>query len=128
MASRRDLFKAVAAGAVVGPLPSLAQGDSASCRTPTREWVRGVEGQRRADLGNGTFLNPIVAGDHPDPTILKDGGDYYMTFTSFYSCPGLVIWHSTDLVNWAPLGAALSKPMGNVFAVDVCKHDGRYFI
>jgi xylan 1,4-beta-xylosidase len=28
-------------------------------------WARGVENQRRADLGDGTFLNPILAGDHP---------------------------------------------------------------
>ena len=39
-------------------------------------WARGIEGQRKADLGNGLFLNPIMAGDHPDPTVLKDGGDY----------------------------------------------------
>ena len=40
---------------------------------------------------DGTFLNPIVAGDHPDPTVLKDGDDYYMTFSSFYSYPGVII-------------------------------------
>ena len=33
------------------------------------KWRRGIENQRRADLGDGTFLNPILAGDHPDPTI-----------------------------------------------------------
>lgn len=92
------------------------------------QWRRGVEGQRTADLGNGTYLNPIVAGDHPDPTILKDGDDYYMTFSSFHSYPGLVIWHSTDLVNWSPIGPALHKPLGVIWAVDLCKHDGRYFI
>ena len=52
------------------------------------KWARGVEGQRKGDLGNGRFLNPIVAGDHPDPTILKDGADYYMTFSSFTSRQG----------------------------------------
>src|SRR5688500_10860570 len=46
-------------------------------------WAKTHEGQRKADLGNGTFLNPIMAGDHPDPSILKDGRDYYMTFSSF---------------------------------------------
>ena len=50
---------------------------------------KGIEGQRKADLGNGTFLNPIMAGDHPDPSILKDGDDYYMTFSSFDAYPGL---------------------------------------
>ena len=53
------------------------------------QWARGIEGQRKADLGNGTFLNPIIAGDHPDPTVLKDGDDYYMTFSSFNSYPGI---------------------------------------
>lgn len=79
-------------------------------------------------MGDGTYLNPIVAGDHPDPTILKDGDDYYMTFSSFYSYPGLVIWHSTDLVNWAPIGAALRKQLGTIWAVDLCKHGDRYYI
>ncbi len=32
---------------------------------------RGFEGQRKADFGNGTYLNPIFAGDHPDPSILQ---------------------------------------------------------
>jgi len=46
-------------------------------------WAQGIEGQRKADLGNGTYLNPVLSGDHPDPTVLKDGADYYMTFSSF---------------------------------------------
>jgi xylan 1,4-beta-xylosidase len=60
----------------------------------------GADGQRKADLGNGFYRNPIVSGDHPDPTILADGDVYYMTFSSFdRSYPALVIWRSTDLVN-----------------------------
>ncbi|WP_368561975.1 family 43 glycosylhydrolase [Pseudoxanthomonas sp. UTMC 1351] len=125
---RRNLFKALAAGVVASPLPILSAtaGQASSAASP--RWGKGIEGQRTADLGDGTFLNPIIAGDHPDPTILKDGDDYYMTFSSFYSYPGLVIWHSTDLVNWAPIGPALRKELGVIWAVDLCKHDGRYFI
>jgi xylan 1,4-beta-xylosidase len=92
------------------------------------EWARGVEGQRKADLGNGYYLNPIVSGDHPDPSILKDGDDYYMTFSSFDAYPGLVIWHSRDLVNWQPIGPALFKNVGSVWAPDLVKHRGRYYI
>ena len=91
-------------------------------------WARGIEGQRQADLGDGTFLNPILAGDHPDPSILKDGDDYYMTFSSFDAYPGLVIWHSRDLVNWQPIGPALFKNVGSVWAPDLVKHRGRYYI
>ena len=94
----------------------------------TTRWATGVEGQRQADLGNGTFLNPIVAGDHPDPSILKDGDDYYMTFSSFDAYPGLVIWHSRDLVNWRAIGPALFKNVGSVWAPDLVKHKGRYYI
>lgn len=92
------------------------------------QWRRGVEDQRQADLGNGSYLNPIVPGDHPDPTILKDGRDYYMTFSSFESYPGITIWHSRDLVNWKPVGPALRKYIGSVWALDLIKHDGRYFV
>ena len=124
--TRRSVFKALLAGAVAVPLPLLSA-PAPNCRKQAA-WARGVEGQRKADLGDGTFLNPIVAGDHPDPTILKDGDDYYMTFSSFHSYPGLVIWHSTDLVNWVPVAPALHKNLGDIWAVDLCKHDDRYFI
>lgn len=126
-ASRRDIFKAMLAGAAVAPLSALSA-PTAACAAGTPVWRRGIEGQRMADLGDGTYLNPVVAGDRPDPTILKDGADYYMTFSSFLSYPGIVIWHSTDLVNWAPIGPALHRELGAVWALDLCKHGDRYYI
>lgn len=87
-----------------------------------------TEHQRKADLGNGSYRNPVMAGDYPDPTVLKDGDDYYMTYSSFDSAPGVVIWHSKDLVNWTPLGPAVEHPIGCVFACDLAKVDGRYYI
>lgn len=85
-------------------------------------------GPRQADRGDGSFCNPIVAGDHPDPTLLKDGADYYMTASSQQSCPGVVIHHSRDLVNWTPIAAALTEPLGSVSAPDLVTHGGRYFV
>ncbi|MBB6064290.1 xylan 1,4-beta-xylosidase [Pseudoxanthomonas broegbernensis] len=126
-ASRRDVFKAMLAGAAMAPLSTLAAPVPA-CRGDAPSWRRGIEGQRQADLGDGTFLNPIVAGDRPDPTVLKDGADYYMAFSSFLSYPGIVIWHSTDLVNWAPVGPALHRELGTVWALDLCKHGDRYYV
>jgi xylan 1,4-beta-xylosidase len=116
----------------------LAMPGSASARTssPTAgdcgiqavPWQLGIEGQRKADLGDGRFLNPALAGDRPDPNILKDGEDFYATFSSFSYYPGVPIWHSRDLVNWSPLTAALTRNIGIVWALDIAKHDGRYFI
>lgn len=121
--TRREAFVAALAGsaaAVVRPGEALAR--------PAPDWKRGFDNQRIADLGNGRFLNPLISGDRADPAILKDGQDYYMTFSSFDSYPGLTIWHSRDLVNWQPRKAALTKNIGSVWAVSLEKHNGRYFL
>ena len=70
----------------------------------------------------------LFAGDHPDPTVLKDGADYYMTFSSFEYYPGLMLWHSHDLRSWTRLPPALTTYVGAVWAPDLVKHRGRYFI
>ncbi len=117
--------------------PTLASTKSAEKCTPhlgnaflrhCQTWATGIEGQRKADLGNGTFLNPIMAGDHPDPSVLKDGDDYYMTFSSFEAYPALTIWHSKDLVNWEPIGAALQQYVGSIWAPELTKHNGRFYL
>jgi len=125
--SRREAFAAALAGsaaALVRPGDAVA----ARARKPAPDWKRGFDNQRVADLGNGKFLNPLLSGDRADPAILKDGADYYMTFSSFDSYPGLTIWHSRDLVNWQPRRAALNQNIGSVWAVSLEKHDGRYFL
>ena len=50
-----------------------------------------------------TYPKVILPGDYPDPSIMRDGKDYYMTHSPFYYAPGFLIWHSQDLMNWEPL-------------------------
>jgi beta-xylosidase len=127
--TRRGTLGSLLTGAVAAAGGGAsAQPAPAATAAPAPGWAKGIEGQRKADLGNGTYLNPIMAGDHPDPTILKDGADYYMTFSSFDAYPGVVIWHSKDLVNWRPVGATLRRNIGSVWACDLCRHQGRYYI
>jgi len=129
--TRRGLLEAGGSAALAASISGEAKAVSVGAPGTAPErfpWRRGFDGQRIADLGDGTFLNPVVAGDHPDPAILKDGADYYMTFSSFDSYPGLLIWHSRDLVNWRPLKAALSKNIGAVWAVSLAKHGDRYYL
>ena len=129
--SRRAAFGAALAGgaaALLRPGEAGAAPDRTLPDAPPPDWKRGFDDQRICDLGDGRFLNPLLAGDHPDPAILKDGADYYMTFSSFDSYPGLTIWHSRDLVNWQPRKAALTKNIGAVWAVSLEKHAGRYFL
>lgn len=57
---------------------------------------------------NGYYRNPIIDADYSDPDVCRVGNDYYMTSSSFQVFPGLQILHSTDLVNWEIIGAALT--------------------
>lgn len=131
--SRRDALAAMLAVGAGIAVDGKAQATAATCadgdatsRAP--QWAHGFEGQRKPDLGDGRFLNPIIPGDASDPDVVKDGNDYYMTFSSFDDAPGLPLYHSRDLVNWIPIGSALSQPVGSVLAPSLKKHDGRFFI
>ncbi|MDR2914619.1 MAG: family 43 glycosylhydrolase, partial [Tannerella sp.] len=83
---------------------------------------------RQGDLGNGYYMNPVMGGDYPDPTIVRDGDDYYMTHSSFNYLPGLVVFHSKDLVNWQPISFGLKEYLGSVWAPDIVKHNDKYYI
>lgn len=122
--SRRDAMTGVLAGSTL----AFGRVEAATAPMAATDWKRGFDNQRIADLGDGRFLNPLISGDRPDPAILKDGADYYMTFSTFDSYPGVTIWHSRDLINWQPRGAALHKNIGSVWAVSLGKHGGRYFL
>lgn len=63
----------------------------------------------RADLGDGTYRNPIIHADYSDPDAIRVGDDYWMTSSSFSHVPGLPILHSRDLVNWSLTGHALPR-------------------
>lgn len=82
----------------------------------------------KGEQGNGTYLNPILAGDYADPTVVRVGNDYYMTHSSFEFAPGLLIWHSTDLVNWEPIAKALTEYAGNIWAPDLVYFEGQFYI
>lgn len=84
-----------------------------------------------------TYTNPVVFADYSDPDAIRVGNDYYMTSSSFNCYPGLQILHSTDLVNWKLVNAALPRAYaeehgvehGNfVWAPSLRYYDGEYFI
>ncbi|MCB1129862.1 MAG: family 43 glycosylhydrolase [Verrucomicrobiae bacterium] len=85
------------------------------------------EAPREAD-GQASWPRVILRGDYPDPSILRDGGDFYMTHSPFLYSPGFLIWHSKDLMNWTPVCRAMTKVVGSAMAPDLVKHDGRYYI
>jgi beta-xylosidase len=75
-----------------------------------------------------TYRNPILGGDHPDASPIRVGDDFYLTHSSFDYAPGLLIWHSRDLINWRPVAAALRRYYGNVYAPYLCEYQGHFYI
>jgi beta-xylosidase len=75
-----------------------------------------------------TEARSLMIGNWADPTILKDGDNYYMTHTSFEYQPGLLIWHSKDLRSWKPVARAVVNQGGSIWAPDLVKYKGLYYI
>jgi beta-xylosidase len=120
--NRRDALALLSGAVLTSAVTTSPQAET------KREPATSRNHQRCADLGNGTYLNPVVAGDHPDPSVVKDGQDYYLTFSTFTAYPALQLWHSRDLVNWQPLKPALHTNVGSIWAPELCKHAERYYL
>ena len=67
--------------------------------------------QNSSDKSNyqqvNTYVNPVLPGDHPDPTLLKVGDDFYHCGSSFHFTPFMPVYHSKDLVHWEVIGRVL---------------------
>ena len=61
------------------------------------------------DNGNGTFTNPIMWGDWPDPDLIRVDDKFYFVSTSMHYVPGCPIAVSEDLVNWEMAGYAVER-------------------
>jgi xylan 1,4-beta-xylosidase len=59
---------------------------------------------------NTSWLNPIVRGTVPDPSIVRVGEDFYLANSTMDFWPGITIRHSTDLISWRIIGHAVTRP------------------
>ncbi len=103
----------------------LAVATCGSCAPEATDTVFPLDG---GDMGNGMYMNPVLGGDYPDPTVLRVGNAYYMTHSSFNYMPALTVLRSFDLVNWEPVSYALDEYLGSIWAPDIAECDGRYYI
>ena len=53
-----------------------------------------------SDNGDGTYTNPVITADFPDPDVIRVDSTYYMVNTTMFIFPGVTILKSYDLVNW----------------------------
>jgi beta-xylosidase len=100
----------------------------------TRAWV--------SDNGDGTFTNPPLYADYPDPDIIRVGNDFYFATTTFVNSPGLTILHSRDLVNWELVAHVIPRLDGRpqydlkdggayragIFAPSLRYRDGTFYV
>jgi beta-xylosidase len=56
--------------------------------------------QTQSDNGDGTYTNPVIYSDYPDPDVIRVDSTYYMVSTTMFIFPGVTILKSYDLVNW----------------------------
>ncbi|KAA9010059.1 glycoside hydrolase family 43 protein [Histidinibacterium aquaticum] len=54
--------------------------------------------------------NPVLSGFHADPSFCRVGEDYYIATSTFEWFPGVLIYHSRDLVNWRLVAKPLDRP------------------
>ena len=59
----QDLARAQISSTGVGS-ERLAAAQETACNQAIPVWPRGIEGQRKADFGDGRYLNPILPGDY----------------------------------------------------------------
>lgn len=96
----------------------------------------------RSDQGDGTYRNPPLYADYPDPDIIRVGSDFYLVSTTFVNTPGIRILHSRDLVNWEIVGHVVNRLEGRpeydlaggsayrsgLFAASLRHYDGVFYL
>ncbi|MGH9163534.1 MAG: glycoside hydrolase family 43 protein [Vicinamibacteraceae bacterium] len=79
-----------------------------------------------------TYRNPVIPGDHPDPSVIRVNGTYWSTHTSGNDVPTFPLYSSRDLVNWTRIGHVFETPpawsSGSYWAPEIAEHRGRYFV
>ena len=94
------------------------------------------------DNGDGTFTNPLMWGDWPDPDIIRVGDEFYMVSTSMHYVPGSPVVRSKDLVNWEMAGYAVERYdedpgydmqgrtlyLNGAWANSIRHHNGKFYV
>jgi beta-xylosidase len=84
-----------------------------------------------------TFTNPVLPGDHPDPTLFQFGKDFYHCGSTFHFNPYMPIYHSTDLVHWEVIARVLpptragwvsDRPSGGIWQGAITYFYGSWWI
>src|SRR5690606_14845755 len=127
-------LSAIVAGVAAALVPAMGSAASAARFANVT-----YEAAEVADVPADSFRNPILPGFHPDPSIARVGGDFYLVTSTFGWFPGIPVFHSRDLVNWRLIGHAIDRPgqldfsgvrvvTDGVYAPAIEHHDGKFYV
>ncbi len=78
-----------------------------------------------SDNGNGTYTNPLISADFPDPDVIRVGDTYYFVTTTMFVFPGVTVLKSHDLVNWEYCSHAVPRfDFSKCYDLDSCNRYG----
>jgi beta-xylosidase len=96
----------------------------------------------QSDNGDGTYTNPVISADFPDPDVIRVGDVYYMVSTTMFIFPGVTVLKSYDLVNWEYCSNAVPRfDFSKCYNLDSCNryahgqwatsmkyHNGKFYL
>ncbi|WP_320168068.1 glycoside hydrolase 43 family protein [Mangrovibacterium marinum] len=78
-----------------------------------------------SDNGDGTYTNPVIPADFPDPDVIRVDDTYYMVSTTMWVFPGVTVLQSKDLVNWEYCSNAVPRfDFSPCYNLDGCNRYG----
>lgn len=84
-----------------------------------------VAQQLQSDNGDGTYTNPVIYADFPDPDVIRVDSTYYMVSTTMFVFPGVTLLKSHDLVNWEYCSNAVERmDFSKCYDLDGCNRYG----
>jgi xylan 1,4-beta-xylosidase len=109
---------------------TLAGAGPASAQLPI--FGGGGDDQDDGPAAGVRYSNPVLPGDYPDPSVLRDGADYWAVTTSGGWRPPFTMLTSRDLVNWVVAGSVLRKgpgwARGDFWAPEIVKRGRGYLV
>ena len=85
-------------------------------------FINSINAQKiHSDNGDGTYTNPVIPADFPDPDVILVGDTYYMVTTTMFIFPGVTVLKSHDLVNWEYCSNAVPRfDFSPCYNLDTC--------
>lgn len=87
---------------------------------------------------NMKYLNPVLRGMYPDPSVCRAGDKFYMVTSTFHFFPGVPLFESDDMINWKQIGHVLTRKSqlligeigasGGIYAPNIRYHNGRFYM